>query len=385
MNVRQSLLACSVILGLASPGEGSEKLRGEIGKLAKSVVDTVGDKGSVKVGIFSLKTAGLADINSGPGIEQVLAQELESQRKGIVQANAPYEINGDYTFAKAATGATTKVIKIFARVCNAETSETINELKLSPIAIDDNKTIAEILQTTGSLPPNGSYEERNKKIEEIARDPNAFVHGPNKTLISSSEKSQYDVEIRVRPQAAYNSGKGSAEPRPADVQKGQAFVKIEQHEMYEVHVRNRAGREVAVAVTIDGIDMFHFCQDPKPGGGAPAYSHWIMGAGSETKPTTLAVPGWFNTAKDPEKTYLAFLVVTHGKGAVSEAGVKARGQVGVIRVGIYECYELKPGSAPRSGDETGKGPPIGGKVKVVPYGVGAELDAVSVRYTREQK
>ncbi len=59
--------------------------------------------------------------------------------------------------------------------------------------------------------------------------------------------------------------------------------------------------------------------------------------------------------------------------------------LGVIRVGIFETYPLREGDSPKGGDETGFGPPVGGEVKKVRYGVGIELESIAVRYTREQK
>jgi len=134
---------------------------------------------------------------------------------------------------------------------------------------------------------------------------------------------------------------------------------------------------------IDGIDQFHFSKDRRKDG-RPAFSHWILTDDGKGKPReVLTVPGWFHS-KEGKDTFLSFLVVGYGQGAASKEGITARGQVGVIRVGIFECYPLKDGDSPKGGDETGFGPGVPGIVKPVRYGVGKELDSIAVRYTREQ-
>ena len=56
--------------------------------------------------------------------------------------------------------------------------------------------------------------------------------------------------------------------------------------------------------------------------------------------------------------------------------------MGTIHIRFYECYPLTEGTKPKSGDETGFGPSRQIQTRAVRYGVGAELDAIAVRYTR---
>jgi len=376
------LMALLLVLP-APPARASEDLRQGLGRLAQAILSTIGEKSTVKVGIFALKTSDLPGVNSGPGLEQLLTRELESRRQGVVQANAPYEVTGDYLFAQQDRVNAVKVIKIKARICDSQTGDEIQTLALPAVSLADNKSITDILQTTVKLPPNENRDQRNQRIEEAARHPKVHIHGPNQTLISTSETSPFAVEIRVK----NLNDPDPAVPRKAEdrEKKGQAFVDIRRGEIYEVVVVNRSGKEVAVSLSIDGIDNFHFMKERK--NGRPELSHWIMarpkGAGKPLE--ELRIPGWFNTTRDPKNTYLSFLVVGYGQGAVSKEGIKARDHVGVIRVGIFEAYPLREGDAPKGGDETGFGPPVGGAVGKVRYGVGVELESIAVRYTREPK
>jgi hypothetical protein len=381
--MRLSRLLVLLLVLPATPARASEELRQGLGQLARAILSTIGEKSSIKVGIFALKTSDLPGVNSGPGLELLLTRELESRRQGVVQAGAPYEVTGDYLFAQQDRLSSARVIKIRARICDSQTGDEIQTLALPGVSLADNKSITDVLQPTVQLPPGESREQRNQRIEEAARRPQVHIHGPGQTLISASATSPFAVEIRARPL----NDPGPAVPRRAEDRgkRGQAFVDVRRGEVYEVVVWNRSGKEVAVTLSIDGIDNFHFMKERK--NGRPELSHWIMARdrGSGKPQEELRIPGWLNSFRDPRDTYLSFLVVGYGQGAVSKEGLKARGDVGVIRVGIFETYPLREGDTPKGSDETGFGPAIGGEVRQVRYGVGVELESVAVRYMREPK
>jgi len=374
-------LSLLTLLLLAPAAPASDALRLEIGKLAKTILQAVGEGKTVKVGIFSFKSEGFPGVNSTPGVEQLLIQELQIARPGSVNLNAEFVITGDVLFAQETKESTRKVVKVRAQVVEASTGEPVANLQPVTVVIDDNKANGDILQPTGRLPPDGDKDTRRKEIEKQARNPSVFLHGDGNTRVSSAKDSPFAVEILVKPLKDHD--KLEAKPRQAVEEKGQAFVKIDRGELYEVRVFNGSGKEVAVSLSIDGIDQFHFSKDRRKDG-RPAFSHWILTDDGKGKPReVLTVPGWFHS-KEGKDTFLSFLVVGYGQGAASKEGITARGQVGVIRVGIFECYPLKDGDSPKGGDETGFGPGVPGIVKPVRYGVGKELDSIAVRYTREQ-
>lgn len=374
-----------VLVGLgfgAVPLRASDSLRRELSNLAKDVVKQLGNGSAVQIGVFSAKSR-LPGLNSGPGIEQILTDELNAIVKGFVRDKADVELSGDYLLVQASEDNPTKVIKIKAALTKSATGQVLANLELKDVIIGDNKGLAEILQPTVGLPPTATPEKRRELIEQAARTPKVFIHGPNQTLVSPDEKSPFAVEILVRSRDDFDK-KVPAKARSAKDEKGQAFVNIERGEIYEVRIHNGTNREVAVSLSIDGIDHFQFSKDRDRA--KPKFTHWIMSKDSQGAPTKqLTIPGWFNSAKPGDDTFLSFLVVAYGQGAVSKDGVAARGNVGVIRVGIFEATRLEPGQNPRSGDETGFGPPIKGQVEAVRYSIGSELASIAVRYTRDQR
>jgi hypothetical protein len=170
---------------------------------------------------------------------------------------------------------------------------------------------------------------------------------------------------------------------------GEPFVDVGLKDLYEVKVYNDSPREVAVALSIDGLDMFHFSSD-RDASGRPKFSHFIVFPKGYRDPSdavgpeydgTLTIVGWHKSVAGTEN-FLSFLVTEHGQGAVSQAGVKARGKVGVIHVQFSNCRPLAAGEKSAGGNETGFGPPRTVKQKPVRYEIEPPHEFVTVRYTR---
>lgn len=327
---------------------------------------------AVSVGVFS--QTGLNDSNAGPGLEQILTEELNRIIPGIVREDAKFVLKGDYAFAKTRNPADEgrKVIKITVRLIEKEFAEEVVRIPLH-VQLGHTKTIAEILQVTASLPAKGSKAERQRRLDDANENPQVTIHGAGDTLVSSSPDSPYAVQLLVKP--LKNHEHHHAQPRKAEDVKGLAFVDIQENELYEVKVYNNSDRPVAVTLSIDGLNEFHFTKD-RNSVGEPVYTHHILGPNSST-----TIVGWHNTIEGTENS-LSFLVTGYGQGAVTKAGIQSRGQVGVIHVQFAHCQELKEGQRPRSGNETGFGPSREVQQKVVRFEIEPPHDFVSIRYNR---
>ena len=372
-----------VMLGIAASSateaRATEELRNELHRLAEQVLKLTKNQ-PVTVGVFS--PTGLPASNSGPGIEGILSQELEVIRPGCVTKDAAYEVKGDYAFAKSRDPKSEglKIIQIKTRLIDKEFNEDILQAPLEAV-FTGNNTIAQIVQPTVSLPPDGAKKERNEKIDAALREPSVFVDG---TVVRSTPESPYAVEILVKPLGSDEP----AQPREITDADGEAFVDLKREELYEVRVHNATAQEVAVALTIDGLDMFHFSQDRRDDG-RPRYTHTIVyprGYMAADNPKavydgTATIVGWHHALEGTEN-YLSFLVTEYGKGAISQTGMQARGNVGVIHVQFAHCRPLPEGVKPRSGNETGFGPPRTVKQKAVRFEIDPPHDFVSIRYSR---
>ena len=381
----------ALILALESPRTASanESIRQALNQLAGDILASIPQGTTVKIGSFKYTSVdGLPNVEAG--IVLVLTQELERLRKGVVQENATFLLKGEIVFPKIEP----RQIRIDMKIVDSATELPVNGVQVKAFYLPaDNKVIAGLLQPTFFIGnnPDESKQERQKKIEKAILAPVVHIHGEHQTLISSDEKSPFSIEIRVKPNAmekakARRATAGDLKNNDGKVVGKGAFVDIELNELYEVVVYNNSGRVVAVALTIDGVDQFHFCRERNEKTGAPLFSHWIMvdDAKKNTPQKELLIPGWFNTSKNEKETYLSFLVTGYGQGAREKAKIAAVGDVGLIRVSILEAEPFTERSTPRNGNETGFGPPVGGKVEAVRYEVMSEMDSIVVRYNRKK-
>jgi hypothetical protein len=360
----------AMILGLsaafvATGRATADEIRDKFKSLAKEVLENTHEQ-SVSVGQFT--PVGLPHANAGVGLEQLLREALEAIHAGIVQTKAQYEVKADYALVSSELSHDMKEIKFALHIFNTDSGEELNILRSRvQVRLSGTNTIALITGITASVPPNGTKEERNKVLQKAHTSPSVFIHGHEKTLVSCSESSPYAVELLVKP---LNS-EGTLAPRPAYEQGGLAFVDIQRDELYQVKIYNNSGKPVAITLTIDGLDVFHFSKD-RDKEGRPLYKRFICAGKTRT------IQGWFDTLQNAYQ----FLVTEYGKGAVSQAGVISHGQVGVIHVAFAECREIKPGAKGRGGNETGIGPPIKVNLKPVHYEFENPHEFVTIRYSK---
>lgn len=352
-----------------SPAFASSQLHEKLDVLSKEVQKAT-QKQPVKVGEFA-RGPGIDDANASIGIEEALRRALERVSPGIVRKDARFTVQGRYSFvSKTAAGESPfKVIKISVEIRD-ESDKPLLDYSLE-VVLDGTATIAELLQVSGSLPADGSKEDRNKELDKLVKAPREVVVGPNQTQIKGSAASPFAVEILVK----RSGDSGAAQPRRAEIREGLAFVDIAQNELYEIRLHNPTDREVAAAIAVDGVDVFHFSEERNEKK-EPAYSHFIFAPKSAQ-----TVVGWYRRLKPPDN-YSSFLVTAIGKGAVSQAGLAARGKTGVIHVQFSNCRPLPAGVRARSGSETGFGPPRSVEQKAVPYEIDPPHEFVSVRYAR---
>lgn len=367
------------VLSISSQASADEQLSERLNQLAKRVFEVT--KGEpIKVGFIS--HVDRPDSNSGLGLEEELRSALKGVIAGGVADDAKFEIKGEYFFAQP-EGSDLKQVRIDFRIRNRIAGGTLDSGDLF-VNLDSTKTIARILQPTARLEPDatkpeGTKLERNKQLQK-ADDPKTrsiFVDG---SRVASTPDSPFSIEVFAK--GANSQDKSTAVM--AEEKEGQAFVALQQGQVYEIKITNRSSQPVAAAVFIDGLSDFHFAEGRKP-------THWIVhpkgykevidGITYEYDGTLLS-QGWFRRPEG-ENNVDSFLVVEGGKGAISKAGLKEHGKVGVIHVQFSRCKPLPVGSGARAGFETGFGPPKTVATKPVNFEIEVPHDFVSVRYLRE--
>jgi hypothetical protein len=358
------LAASAVLLGAVRPAAAAATLRDEIRTaLAKPIQDLLTEEKQEAVAIGEFTGPALLDTNAGPGVQQILAEELQAL-KVTVQKKANLSVKGRYAKVEDKESPGQIAVKLTAEVLDRNDERKAEFRALLRGTAD----IARLLGVTVSLPPPdepGAGKARNQELDRRSENPQVHVDG---SKVSASADSPYAVEVLVKA-----APEEKAAPRAARVADGQAFVDVKRGELYELRLHNTTGSEAGVTVTIDGLDAFAFSEVRDPKTGRPRYSHYIVKPGG-----TATVVGWHLRDKPPDN-YASFLVTEYGKGASARAVAQAQGQRGVITVTFAPAFEGKPRS---SADETGLGPPRSVDVKPVQRSVGPVRETVSIRYTR---
>ena len=366
-------LLISTTLPLSTTHAATPELRAKLASAAEAILAKT-NKQAVILGKFT-DNEDTPNANSGPGIANTLKDELIRLKPGSVQEDALFLVKGDYSLNELESKGL-HVMKITLRVINRKNSEPLGNDSIV-VTLSGTNTIASMVQVNASLPPEGTQKERNKKLIDQAKKPQnhpAHIHGDDLTLVSSNKRSPYAVEVLVKP--LKNHEKLRAKSRMAALRNGQAFVGIDEDELYELKIYNNSAKPLAIRTEIDGLDVFHFSQDRKKDG-TPRFNHFILHPHSD-----MVLVGWHNkVAREAKDNFLSFLVTEYGKGASARSG-KATGKVGVIHLQFSHCSELKEGARAAPGTETGFGPPRQVTQKIVRYQVEPPHDFVSIRYNR---
>ena len=365
--------------GIADPAQAAvtDKLRTQLQPLAKAIVEVLGEEKQTTIAIGEFRGPAQFSSNYGAGIEQLLAQELEALQKGIVKTESVLSIKGDYEFIQAKDLQVIELSVVIKKNNGEKVGQLTKRLNDTPLKIDDSEVIAALTGRTISLPPTADRETLNKKIQDNINKKDTPFHRQG-TRIATSEKSPFAIELLVTSKdKAPKEFAGWTKVAARDVAAldAEAFVAIECDEVYAVRVFNKTKHEAAVALSIDGIDVFTFSEVRKPDG-RPKLSHFIVAPG------TSIIPGWHKNNKE----VLSFLVTEYGQGAVSKVAGASRGKVGVLTVTFALAWQgdnvppEEKGSRNAGGNETGFGPPSKVDLKEVDRKIGAVRDIISVRY-----
>jgi hypothetical protein len=324
------------------------------------------------------------DVNSGTRIEQDLKSAIEAS--GLLVTNdARFTVLGNYSVVPSSAAVSVVRIELDVRDSNGRALANLNAEGQRVLAanVDSVVTLATIAQLSTSLEPlqDGDKNEdvRRAKLEESLTMSTQMLKG---NRVRADQDGQYELEILVQPNLQVEPQ--SVLPRLETIKtKQEAFVTLPEESLYIVRIHNPTTKEVAVSLTIDGLDAFHFSKERDPKNvRQPKYTHYIIAPG-----TSLDVEGWFLEVKEPNNVS-SFQVKQLGGGAIGAEkqkipGLKVRGPVGVIHASFSLSLPKKPGSErSKQAGETGLGPPRSVKQEAVERDFDPPHEFISVRYKR---
>jgi hypothetical protein len=353
---RLALSAVLVLAGLQAGGrlQASTELRKEMAVLAKSLKECLVEYGEDTVAMGQFVGPPQLGASGGPLLAQLLAEEL-IKLKVAVKTRANLGIKGEY---QDVIDHETKQMAVQIKVKLVDRNKTLLDLDRGVLS---NPDIAVLLGVTAHLPPKGSAKVRNDVVKASTDEGKVFLDG---TWAAADKNGPYYVQVRV-----------NQKPRTPFKRDGQAFVSIDEGEVYTIRLCNTSEYDAAVSLAIDGINIFTF-SEVTGGDGTPAYEYIIV-----PRKSTVEIKGWHKTNEVSE----GFQVTELAKSAA--AFLRNTAKVGTISASFHAAW-VKNGPPPadelpgRSASATGFGPPVNASYRIMPREIGVLRDIVCVRYSR---
>lgn len=353
---RTALMTAAVWFVLTqAPAQASTEIQKELVDVAKSIAGVLEQKNENRIAVGQFTGPSRMPSSSGPAIAKALSEELA--KLGImVSKRASLEIKGDYlAVVNEKNRGPAALLK--GRVLDASGNVVFEFEK----GFSNDITVAAMFGVTVELPPDDSPRDRRQKLRESIDEPKANI---SNTKISAGASSPYSMEVLVK------SGNDWL-PRAPKNDEGLAFVPIKADETYAVRFHNDSPYDAAVTMTIDGLNMFSFSDNP-------AYKQMgvvIIGAKSSG-----TIYGWHRTNEVSD----SFLVTEYAKSAAAE--LKQTTDLGTITCSVSAAWPadgMAPPDETRRGETaTGRGPEIAAKYKEVQRVIGRTRAAISCRYTK---
>ncbi len=370
--------AVSFLLGGTVPVRAEGTLAEAIKAIAGDIKKFIDGRGETAVTVGQFRGSGAFAVNAsaGPNLVRELTRELTALKVDVrLQSNIT--ILGDF---EEAEDEKSEIQLVILRIVLRE-RQTGRRTELEQRFVKNQAALAVLLGLTVQFPPEATSKERNEKIKEQLDKPRTSLAD---TRLRTGDGSPFAIEVLVAPPDPSKDGKRTAKDyevrRPED-KEGLAFVPIKRDEVYAVRLMNDAEHDVAVSLTIDGLNLFVFSEEKDPKTGGPAYNHLIVPAKSQ-----FLVRGWYINDEQSDE----FKVTSYAKSAAAE--LKNSANVGTITACFHAAWDPKgepPPGEPKSGDThsqstdaTGRGARFDEKYEIVERKVGALRGAVSVRYTR---
>lgn len=350
-----SALPRKVIAGTALD-DGLDRLAQRV---AEFIEKEKGEK-AVLVGDFiappRLKSGG------GAGLSHALTVALKRQEIDV-RANAPFQLVGQFTVkdekAHDQDDYESLALSVTATVLDRDDLELV-KLKISIFS----DAPLQIAGGTVDLPPRGTEKDRQVKAKESFQTPLVAIVGDE---TRSSKDSPFGIEVRIRQGRSEQSKPRT--PKPVD---DRSFVPLSKGEEYIIRLHNRASFEAAATLSIDGLSMFAFSEEP------------IRGESVLIPPKSFVdIPGWHVTNQHSD----AFEVTSYAMSAAASKSLSPS-STGVITGSFAAAWapdttipsdELPPENIKSA---TGRGAVVQQVYKVVPRVIGRTRTVLSVRYDR---
>ena len=352
-------LLAALVLAWTGRAEATPELQKQIGEFARDIKKFLDERREKAVTLGEITGPPQLAANPGPGLITLLSQELTKLKVAIKPA-AKLGITGQF---RPVQDAETKglAMELKLRIVNRSN----RALQVFSCGILGAPEIA-ILGGLNTVPPvTADGKKRKEKILKDYEDPPVAVDG---SKVVNGPGQPYAVEVLV--------GEEAKQPEITDKL---AFIPLERGEIYAVKLYNDTDRDAAVLVSIDGINVFAFNEDPDPDGVVRKEFHVVV-----PKRGSAVVKGWYRAKGLSD----SFMITGYPESAVAKLGLKSSARVGTITAVFKACWNK--GTEPPaeegkslSANATGFGPPVEERYVRLERVFGMMRAAITVRYNKK--
>ncbi len=362
---RLPLLAAAVLLLASAAQAQASEVRSKVAGVAREIAKLLKEKAHTDAAVGEFTGPPVPASSAGPALELALKDEL-TKLKVTINDGAFIIIKGEYFILDDEKRSDELIVRVLITLRDKKRNP-IKELT-TDIGAKGNEDIIKLLAISVSNEdiPKADDESVNRRLKQRVENPPPLKLADTK--IKASPDSAFAVEVLSRPK-----GVGAPKVLTPRENKGQAFVDVKKDEEYVLRLHNNSKFEVAVSVTIDGVDAFQFFE---PASQRP--SSFLIAPGK-----TRDVSGWVRNTREIN----TFLVGSFGDSAAAKA-LRGSARLGTITVCFHPCWEgrIPPpgyeGARNVSPNATGFGPKKEEKSVVVKRTIGPLAAAVSIRYTK---
>lgn len=250
---------------------------------------------------------------------------------------------------------------------------------------------AEVAKTTGTTP--GQPANVNPPTNPNPANPNPANPNPpanpgqppagkpagqlidpnQKVRVLASKESKYGVELWTK------ASGGAYQPQPVANENGLIFVNLNLEDVYAVRLINATKFPAAVTLTIDGLNMFTFSENPD----YKALGKVLI----PSNPEGFLIKGWHINDQFSAEFHVTELANSEAvKFKDAQGKLRLDEEIGTITATFHVA--VPPGTEPPADGElfrnlgTKRGPLVESKFQAIPVKIGAAREVVSIRYSR---
>lgn len=328
----------------------------DVSKMAAEFERVLRQNGKKEVYVDNFLAPPQTNASAGPAIKIGLVEELTT--RGIaLKRRTEWSIAGGYRLADVGGGL---AVQLEGRIVDRGGMEVYS----GTWDLGGEPAIVSLFGPSSTLPLDKGEDGRKKALRESIEAPKASITG---TIVRGGTGSPYGVEISV----AANDSWTKLSPKDDE---GLAFAPIKRGDRYAVTLYNDSDEDVAVTLTIDGLNIFRFSKNTD-------YKYVVI-----PKKSHGMIKGWHRTNEVSD----SFLITELAKGVAAETG-ESGANVGTITATFAAAWPMdasppkveEPLLASRgTGNATARGPEIRAKFTEVVRRVGTPRAVVSVRYDK---